>query len=177
MRVTGDSAAMRFDAQLLAASLSEIPAAAWSLASTYPDTGVHHGYRRVVLVSAGRRQRYAELFDDVWRALHPVRDAWLSRIEPGGFIVPHRDPAPWFERWQVPIAAAGQWHYGADDSAADPGVAFPVRHWEPHAVTNRTAAPRIHIVVDRDIRIDRDPLPFHIFPPAGMADLIERTTQ
>ena len=120
----------------------------------------------------------------IWLVFRTCRWEFIGREnsdaldrEPGGFIVPHRDPAPWFERWQVPIATAGQWHYGADDSAADPGVAFPVRHWEPHAVTNRTAAARVHIVVDRDIRIDRDPLPFHIFPPAGMADMIERTTQ
>lgn len=166
----------RFDPGRLTGALHQIPIHAWSLPSTYPNTGVHHGYRRVVLVSAGRRQEHAALFDYVWDALHPVKDAWLSWIDPGGFIAPHRDPGPWWERWQIPIVTSGEWHGDSTFTARD-GEAFPVEHWEPHAVTNRGPHPRIHLVADRDIQIGRDPLPFATFPPADMADLIERTKQ
>jgi hypothetical protein len=158
--------------------LQRIPDTAWSLPSTYPNTDVHHGYRRVVLVSAGRLQPpHAELFAPVWERLAPVWDAWLSWIDPGGFIRPHRDGAPWRERWQVPIQPSGLW-CGPVTFAPHPGEAFAVRHWEPHAVTNRGLRPRIHVVVDRDVFIEREPLPFTTFPiPADMADLIERSRQ
>lgn len=161
--------------QSLREALRQIPSDAWSLASTFRDTGVHHGYRRVVLVSAGHRKPYADLFEFAWDALSPVRDVTLSRLEPGGFIAPHRDAGPWFERWQIPIVTSGQWH-GDGEHQPQAGVAFPVRHWEPHAVTNRGPGPRIHLVVDRDIPIARDPLPFETFPiPDDMADLVDRS--
>lgn len=157
-------------------ALAGLPEDAWSLPSTYQETGVHHGYRRVVLVSAGHFNPYADLFGFVWDALHPVRDVTLSRLDPGGFIVPHRDAGPWLERWQVPIVAAGQWHGGG--ATALPGVAFQVCHWEPHAVTNREHRARVHLVIDRDIAIKRDPLPFEKFPiPDDMADLVDRSRQ
>lgn len=171
----GDSGSVRFAAERLVSALAQLPESAWSLPSTFRDTGVHHGYRRVVLVSAGYPNRYADLFEFSWESLLPVRDVTLSRLEPGGFIAPHRDAGPWFERWQIPIVASGQWH---GDGAHQPqvGVAFPVRHWEPHAVTNRGPGPRIHLVIDRDIPIPRDPLPFETFPiPDDMADLVDRS--
>lgn len=173
-----DPRPVRFDASRLVTALDGIPAEAWSLASTYADTRVHHGYRRVVLVSAGHPQPHAELFGFVWAALHPIRDAWLSWIDPGGFIVPHRDPGPWRERWQVPISAEGQWlsRY-RKDFFPEAGRAFRVEHWEPHAVLNRNANPRIHLVLDRDIEIGLAPKPFETYPiPADMADFIERST-
>lgn len=171
-----DSREVRFDPTRLTTVLDQVPDNVWSLASTFHDTGVHHGYRRVVLVSAGQRQPHAELFGFVLDELAPVWDAWLSWIEPGGFIVPHCDAGPWWERWQVPIAAAGDWHTESGDFTPRTGEAFPVQHWEPHAVTNRGDTPRIHLVVDRHHLLERKPLPFAKFPPsADMADLIERT--
>jgi len=168
--------AMRFDPIRLRSTLDEIPTNAWSLASTYRDTGVHHGYRRVVLVSAGHWHPHADLFGFVWDAMNQVRDVTLSMLEPGGFIAPHRDAAPWFERWQVPIVTSGDWH--GQDVHAEVGVAFPVKHWEPHAVTNRGRSPRIHLVIDRDVAIRRDPLPFETFPiPDDMAGLVDRSRQ
>lgn len=167
----------QFDTDRLSAALSRIPNESWSLASAYRDTGVHHGYRRVVLVSAGHWQPHADLFGFVWDALNPVWDAWLSWIEPGGFIVPHRDPGPWRERWQVPISPSGQW-CGKETFEPTAGNAFMVEHWAPHAVANRGATPRIHLVVDRNIHIDRDAEPFATFPvPAEMADLVDRSRQ
>lgn len=168
---------MKFDVNRLHAALAEIPDSAWSLASTYQDTGVHHGYRRVVLVSASHWNPHADLFGFVWDAVGPVVDCTLSRLDPGGFIVPHRDAGPWRERWQIPIVTSGEWH-------ADPpitpiaGVPFLARHWEPHAVTNRGDRARIHLVIDVDVPVDRGPLPFATFPvPADMADLVDRSRQ
>jgi len=169
---------MRLDPGLLLTALAGVPPTAWSQPSSYTETGVHHGYRRVVLVSACRRQEHAELFDFVWDVLDPVRDAWLSWIDPGGFVIPHRDPGPWLQRWQVPIAAAGQWRSPDDTFTPRPGVAFPVEHWLPHAVVNRGDTPRIHIVADRDVRLNVPPQPFETCPvPADMADLIERSSR
>lgn len=126
----------------------------------------------MVLVSGGQWKPHADLFGFVWDAMNPVRDVTLSWIEPGGFITPHRDAGPWFERWQIPIVTSGGGLTGP------PGDAFPVTHWEPHFVTNRGDTARIHLVVDRDVLVDRDPLPFATFPvPADMADLIERSQQ
>ncbi|WP_330253134.1 aspartyl/asparaginyl beta-hydroxylase domain-containing protein [Nocardia sp. NBC_00565] len=154
-----------------------MPVDAWSLASTYAETRVHHGYRRVVLVSAGQPQPHAEQFDCVFEALAPVREAWLSWIEPGGFIAPHRDAGPWRERWQVPISATGDW-CGADTFTPVDGQAFPVEHWAPHAVINRTDRPRIHLVIDRDVWLDRPPEPFAVYPiPDEMSDLVRRSIQ
>lgn len=168
---------MKFDPSRLQTALAGIPASAWSLASTYTQTRVHHGYRRVGLVSARQMQKHAELFQFVWDALDPIWDAWLSWIEPGGFIIAHRDAGPWRERWQVPISAAGQWR-AQETFAPKTGEAFPVAHWEPHAVMNRADTPRIHLVIDRDIHVDHPALPFETFPiPADMADLIERSQQ
>lgn len=167
-----------FDPGRLQTALAGVPSAAWSLPSAYANTGVHHGYRRVVLVSAGHHQPHADLFGFVWDELDPIRDAWLSWIDPGGFIAPHRDPGPWWERWQVPIAASGDWRSLDASFRPESGVAFPVKHWEPHAVANRGANPRIHIVIDRDVRLALPPLPFETYPTsADMADLIERSSR
>lgn len=168
---------MKCDSGQLQIALAEIPETAWSLPSTYTHTRVHHGYRRVGLVSARQPQKHAELFQFVWDALDPIWDAWLSWIEPGGFIIPHRDAGPWRERWQVPISAAGQW-CATETFTPISGEAFPVTHWEPHAVVNRTNHPRIHLVIDRDVWVKKNALPFSTFPiPADMADLIERSQQ
>lgn len=168
---------MRFDPERLRAALAEVPADAWSLPSAYAETRVHHGYRRVVLVSAGRPQDHAHPFGFVFDHLGPVREAWLSWIEPGGFIAPHRDAGPWRERWQVPVCAAGQWHT-ADVYTPTAGHAFQVEHWARHAVVNPTGFPRIHIVIDRDVWIDRPPQPFTVYPiPHDMTDMVRRSLQ
>jgi hypothetical protein len=133
---------------------------------------VHHGYRRIVLVEAGHLRPEAAPWRFVLDELAPAHTAWLSWIEPGGFIVPHRDAGPWRERWQVPIQAAGDFHAGETFTPAD-GGAFRVTHWREHAVTNRTGRPRIHLVVDRDVWLDEPALPFEVFAvPESMADLV-----
>ena len=166
---------MEFDPDRLQAALAAIPEEAWSLPSTYTETRVHHGYRRVALVSAGQLRTFAPHFDFVLEQLAPVRDVWLSWIEPGGFIVPHRDAGPWRERWQIPINAAGDW-CGTATFTPEDGVAFPVEHWAPHAVVNATDRPRIHLVLDRDIWLERPSEPFEVYPiPDDMTDMVRRS--
>ncbi|UGT65322.1 aspartyl/asparaginyl beta-hydroxylase domain-containing protein [Nocardia gipuzkoensis] len=166
---------MRFNPERLHAALAAISEDAWSLPSAYSETRVHHGYRRVVLVSARQPWDHAALFSDVLAAFAPVWEAWLSWIEPGGFIAPHRDAGPWRERWQVPIGAAGEWH-GDNRFRPESGIPFVVQHWESHAVVNNTDQPRIHLVLDRDVWLDRAPEPFEVYPiPDDMTDLVQRS--
>ena len=111
------------------------------------------------MVDSGRPLPESEPFRFVLTAFAPVHAAWLSWIDPSGFIVPHRDAGPWRERWQVPIAAAGSFTMGETFVPTD-GQAFRVTHWEWHSVSNLTDRPRIHLVIDRDVVVDREPAPF-----------------
>lgn len=169
-------ASPEFDPGRLSDALARVHAGAWSLPSTFAATGVHHGYRRVVLVGAGRLQPQAEPFGFVLDEFAPVLEAWLSWIDPGGFIAPHRDAGPWRDRWQVPICAAGEFHMGQTFTAVN-GHAFQVTHWEPHAVVNRTGHPRIHLVVDRAVWLEHPAQPFATYPiPESMTDLVDVAT-
>lgn len=145
-----------FEPEVLQAALAAIPDGAWSLPSTYQATGVHHGYRRVVLAGLPLS------FTPILEAFAPIRDAWVSWIEPGGFIVRHRDAGPYYERWQVPLSTAGWTNQGSDAVATD-GVPFRVEHWKPHSVSNPTSSPRVHLVIDRDVVADPDREPFCLF--------------
>lgn len=168
---------MKFDPERLRAALGAVPEGAWSLPSTYAETRVHHGYRRVVLVSARQPWEHSQHFQHVFDEFAPVYEAWLSWLAPAGFIAPHRDQGPWRERWQVPICAAGEWH-GPDTFVPMSGLAFPVEHWARHAVANRTDQPRIHLVIDRDIWLDKPAEPFAVYPvPDDMTDMVQRSLQ
>lgn len=155
--------------------LAAIPETSWSRPSSFVTTGVHHGYRRVELVTAGSQHPLAGTFHPVLERFAPVWAAWLSWIDPGGFILPHRDAGPHRERWQVPIYAAGRFHADEVLTPAD-GVAFPVQHWRRHSVVNDTDRPRIHLVVDRDVIAQPGRAPFEVFPvPDDMASLVGRS--
>lgn len=157
-------------------ALSRIPATSWSLPSHFSANGVHHGYRRVVLVNAGYTLPAAEPFQAVLDEFDPIREAWLSWIDPGGFILPHRDSAPWYERWQVPIATAGD----MNGQPATDGTPFQVKHHIPHHVANGTERPRVHLVIDRDVPLELPPQPFEVFHeaiPDTLAELIARTKE
>jgi hypothetical protein len=146
----------RFDPEALQAALAAVPPAAWSLPSLVEVTGVHHGYSRVVLVEM------AEQFGFVLDRFAPIRDAWLSSIEPGGFILTHHDAGPYFDRWQVPISTSGWMDQGSAESATD-GVPFRVQHWNPHSVTNPGASPRVHLVLDRQVIVNSARSPFRLY--------------
>jgi hypothetical protein len=129
----------------------------WSLPSSFEATGAHHGYRRVVLAHLGP-------FRFVLDEYTPVHDAWLSWIDPGGYIVAHRDKGPHRERWQVPVSTAGWMEQNGVRSTATDGVPFRVEQWLPHAVGNPTTNPRIHLVIDRAPIANPDPSPFQKEP-------------
>lgn len=145
----------RVDPARLRSALDRVPDVAWSLPSQYRHTKVHHGYRRVPLISAGYRHAEADLFGWVLDAFAPVVDAWLSALEPGGFIVPHRDGGPWWQRWHIPVRTAGRIEAGAWFTPLD-GAVFQIAHWEPHALMNDTPRRRVHLVIDRKVRVQVD---------------------
>lgn len=139
---------MTFDPAQLCDALGRVAPSSWSLPSTFQTTGAHHGYRQVTLVSAGQRQPASDPFGFVLDGFEPVWSAWLSWIEPGGYIVTHRDGGPYRERWQVPIVPGD-----FNGTTAQAGVPFRVAHWEPHRVDPQPG-PRIHLVIDRDVLLD-----------------------
>lgn len=121
----------------------------FSAPSRVEDTGVHDGYATIPLVKGGRWRpaatRFAEWLDPtvVW--------AVVSRLEPGGYLLPHRDKGPWWPRVHVPIEPAG-WYWDTEVGAIQfdqPGTEYVVRHHLPHAVWNDTNRVRIHLVIDR----------------------------
>lgn len=146
----------RIPPDLIAAALSLVPPGAWSFPSTYAQTDVHHGYRRVVLVNDGLPTGPAG-FGFILDRFAPVHEAWLSWIDPGGFIVSHTDAGPYRERWQVPLRPSGRW---GEETIHRIGEPFQVSHWEPHSVTNDGLGPRIHLVVDRDVIVNPSTAPF-----------------
>lgn len=166
---------MRFEPERLRAALSEISEDAWSRPSDYGQTNVHHGYRQCSLVSGGRWLPNAEPFGFVLDALAPVREAWLSRIEAWGFIVPHVDRGPWLERWQIPITASGLWLTDDETTRVGDGAAYRVEHWKPHSVVNDQPTERIHLVLDRDVPAaeDADPTPFQTFARSRHAEQVQ----
>jgi hypothetical protein len=165
----------RIDPAPLRAALGQIPDEDWSLPSHYRHTRVHHGYRRVPLISAGYRHPHADRFAVVLDGFAPVADAWLSALDPGGFIAPHRDGGPWFQRWHVPILSAGRVTFG-ETFTPIPGRPFAVAHWEPHWLINDTDRRRVSLVIDRRITIEQPLALFALGPtPAELQPLIERT--
>lgn len=152
---------MPFDPERLYAALRDLPVDAWSLPSTWDATGVHHGYRRAVLATIKHP------FGWVLDAFEPVANAWLSWIDPGGFIAPHVDGGPYLERWQVPISTAGVTVQHDLATPAVNGQPFRVEHWLPHSVSNPSDHPRVHLVIDRDVIANPALTPFQLTAREG----------
>lgn len=89
----------------------------------------------------------------------PVKAAYLSCLDPGGYIKPHQDRGPHYERWQIPIRPAGWFRVGDDLIQQEAGVPFRVEHWQWHEVVNDTDRQRIHLIVDRNIIVQPDQTP------------------
>lgn len=104
----------------------------------------HHGYRR------NKGSDLRTVFEWVLKDFEPVDFVWLSHIEPGGDIPPHRDASPWLERWQVPIHPSGIFTIDGKEVEQVAGVPFQVKHWLWHSVTVGDT-PRVHLVIDRDV--------------------------
>ena len=139
--------------------LSDLAAAVEPLLSLpAPANDVHAGYRQVVVVDGGRvvLPQFAELGE----AFAPVRSAWLSWIEPGGYVVEHVDAGPHFERWQIPFTAGGRLVQDGEPVDHEVGVPFRVRHDRWHSVENQSDHPRVSLVIDRDVVVSTTRTPF-----------------
>ena len=153
--------APRFSAGQLRESLAGLPETAWGPVGKIAQSGTFDGYRVAPLVVGGRSGPQASRFAFILDEFEPVWAAWLSWLEPGGYILSHIDQGPYRERWQVAFQPAGEGLVGKI------GEAFPVKHWEPHKVTNRTDRPRIHLVIDRDLIMDATEVPYQRFEEAS----------
>jgi len=87
----------------------------------------------------------------------PFEVAFWAKVAPGGFIAPHIDAGPWWERWHFPVEAGG-WFWEESKGHFQPAQPFTVRHWEPHAVYNNSDLSRIHFIVDRAVHPPDAPL-------------------
>jgi hypothetical protein len=139
----------------LLAALGAVPELAWG--QPQPDTEpTNPGYRTSPLMVAGRYTHNAPPFRSVLVGFAPVWAAWLAEVPAGGRINPHIDQGPYYERWHVPITPGSTFN----GQPVQPGVPFPVRHWETHWVENLTGRPRVHLVIDRDIPVGVPSAPF-----------------
>lgn len=134
----------------------------WSAASSIADTGVHHGYRRITVVLAGRLA--VPEFADILAPFAPVHGAWLSALEPGGFIAEHIDAGPYRERWQVPFTADGCLSQCGVDVDHEVGVPFRVHHHDWHSVRNDSDQRRVSLVIDRDVLLPISSAPLQVRP-------------
>jgi hypothetical protein len=143
-------------------TLGEVLAAVGPLSnpSTFADNGVHEGYRRAVVINGGAW--YVPELAAILEPLQPIRECWVSWIDPGGFIVEHHDAGPYFERWQIPLTEAGTLHQDGVPVAHEVGVAFRVHQYRWHSVSNDTDEPRVSLVIDRDIPAGVPSQPFTI---------------
>lgn len=126
--------------------------------SPFAQNGAHEGYRQRMVVANGEllESRFAGLLEQ----FTPVRTAWLSWIEPGGFVVEHIDAGPHYERWQVPLSVAGKLYQDGEPVAHEVGVPFRVHHDRWHSVDNRDGSePRVSLVVDRDVIVSEAATP------------------
>lgn len=129
-----------FDPERLADSYRQVTRL--SNPSKYETTKAHDGYRQTQDLAP---------FGWVLGEFAPVRSAWLSVIEPGGYIVPHVDGGPYWERWQVPIHPSGRMVEDGRELTQLAGVPFRVRQWLTHEVVNDGDRDRVHLVIDRDL--------------------------
>ena len=132
----------------------------WSAASDIADTGAHHGYRQVSVAVGGHLE--VPEFADVLAPFAPVHNAWLSRIEPGGYVLPHIDAGPYFERWQIPFTVDGALIHGDETVALEAGVPFLVRHFDWHEVRNAGPGDRVSLVIDRAVPLAVPSGPFRL---------------
>lgn len=81
----------------------------------------------------------------------------IAKLNPGGFITPHADEgayADYFERFHVCLESdpGNTFFCGQEDHGEyvhmRPGELWWFNHKEKHFVSNNSAAPRIHLIVD-----------------------------
>ena len=141
----------RFTAAELAAAFDTVTGR-WSAPSLFSQTKVHHGYRQVSVMVAGRWQ--IEALDWMVDRFAPALNVWMSRLEPGGYIVEHIDEGPYLERWQVPFTTAGTLLHDGVPVPHEAGVPFRVAQFDWHSVSNDSNVDRVSLVIDRNIPLD-----------------------
>lgn len=137
----------------------------FSASSTIEATGVHHGYAVTPIVKAGRLQPAHNDYPELGWALIGAWSATVSKLSPGGFLLPHIDKGPYRDRFHVPISPAG-WYWAPDTGPvrmADYRM-YEIRHDQPHCVWNDQDRDRITLVVD--IGPIRGDGPFQLFEDA-----------
>lgn len=125
------------------------------LSKPSPNTETHQGYRRIVLRDGD--PDFGWLLDD----FDPVDNAWVSWIEPHGYVRPHMDAGPHRERWQIPIRPSGVFNVGGEPVVQKIGQPFQVEHWLPHWIEVGDM-PRVHVVLDRDVIVRSDRTDFQL---------------
>lgn len=144
---------------------------AWSKPSIYSEgTGVHHGYATAKAPELSGSWSNPERPED--GPVAKIVKGWYTKLDSGGFIVPHVDQGPWVERWHYPISGKGyvwaEWDYH------DPVTGQVLGHWGPppfttlryyeryrmnhhlpHAVYNPFDEPRIILIVEYDNPINQ----------------------
>jgi hypothetical protein len=155
-------------------TLDDVLAAAGPLSapSDIAENGAHHGYRRAVVVNGGAR--YIPAIADMLTEFTPIRECWVSWIDPGGYILEHVDGGPYLERWQIPLTDAGVLIQDGEPVAHEVGVPFRVHQDRWHSVRNDSDLPRVSLVIDRDIPSGAPSAPFrlkeHAWPTSKMAN-------
>ena len=110
-----------------------------------PVTFEQHGIAHLRTVSAEDSSQVAlQLGVDP-----PIQRCFWAKLEPGGFIAPHIDAGPYWDRWHVPVQPAGVFWQNGVEIHPEPFEPFRVKHWENHAVWNDTDVVRVHLIVDR----------------------------
>jgi hypothetical protein len=130
------------------------------LPSTFAQSGVHHGYRQAIIVTGGVTRCHD--YDALLAPLAPIRECWVSWIDPGGYIVEHHDAGPYLERWQIPLTEAGTLIQDGEPVVHEVGVPFRVHQYRWHSVVNRHDEPRVSLVVDRDVPAGVPSAPFRV---------------
>jgi hypothetical protein len=124
------------------------------------DNGVHDGYRQAIVITGGVTRRHD--WDDLIAPLAPIRECWISWLEPGGYILEHHDAGPYWERWQIPLTEAGQLIQDGEPVAHEVGVPFQVYQDRWHSVRNASDTSRVSLVIDRDIPSGAPSAPFRV---------------
>lgn len=114
----------------------------WGKEELYGDHGIVH--LRTVTPAV-----QPEEIGDLLVVPGPYQRIFWAKLGPGGFIIPHRDAGPWWDRWHIPVEPAGWFWEDGERLEPDWMVPFRVRHWLPHAVWNDTDRERVHLIVDR----------------------------
>jgi hypothetical protein len=132
----------------------------WSLPSRFAETGAHQGYSQITVALAGRIE--LPQFAPWLASFAPVRRAWLSRLDPGGYIVEHIDAGPHHERWQIPLTEHGALSAGGVPAPVVVGVPYRVRHDWWHSVANDSTGARVALVIDRDVMVQPSASPLRL---------------